>query len=40
MLVPGLAPYDAVSNDTLGMTAALRALGHEVAVFAPHSRDV
>jgi glycosyltransferase involved in cell wall biosynthesis len=40
MLVPGLAPYDAVSNDTLGMTAALRALGHEVAVFAPHARDV
>jgi len=40
MLVPGLAPYDAVSNDTLGMTAALRALGHEIAVFAPHSRDV
>ena len=40
MLVPGLAPYDAVSNDTLGMTAALRALGHEVTVFAPHARDV
>jgi glycosyltransferase involved in cell wall biosynthesis len=40
MLVPGLAPYDAVSNDTLGMTAALRAQGHEVAVFAPHWRDV
>jgi glycosyltransferase involved in cell wall biosynthesis len=40
MLVPGIAPYDAVSNDTLGMTAALRALGHEVAVFAPHARDV
>jgi glycosyltransferase involved in cell wall biosynthesis len=40
MLVPGLAPYDAVSNDTLGMMAALRELGHEVAVFAPHARDV
>jgi glycosyltransferase involved in cell wall biosynthesis len=40
MLVPGIAPYDAVSNDTLGMTAALRALGHEAAVFAPHARDV
>lgn len=40
MLVPGLAPYDAVSNDTLGMTAALRALGHEVALFAPHARDI
>ena len=40
MLVPGLAPYDAVSNDTLGMTAALRGLGHEVALFAPHARDI
>ncbi|HEY0232370.1 MAG TPA: glycosyltransferase family 4 protein [Dokdonella sp.] len=40
MLVPGLAPFDAVSNDTLGMTAALRRRGHEVAVFAPHARGV
>lgn len=40
VLVPGLAPHDAVSNDTLGMTAALRRLGHEVALFAPHARGV
>ncbi|MET0226841.1 MAG: glycosyltransferase family 4 protein [Dokdonella sp.] len=40
VLVPGLAAHDAVSNDTLGMTAALRRLGHEVAVFAPHARGV
>ncbi len=40
VLVPGLAPHDAVSNDALGMTTALRALGHEVAVFAPHARGV
>ncbi|MEP7044317.1 MAG: glycosyltransferase family 4 protein [Dokdonella sp.] len=40
VLVPGLARHDAVSNDTLGMTAALRRLGHEVAVFAPHARGV
>ena len=40
MLVPGLAPHDAVSNDALGMTAALRDLGHEVALFAPHARGV
>jgi len=40
VLVPGLARYDAVSNDTLGMTAALRRLGHEVAVFAPHARGI
>ncbi|MBO9661405.1 glycosyltransferase family 4 protein [Dokdonella sp.] len=40
MLVPGLAPHDAVSNDTLGMTRALRAQGHEVVVFAPHARGV
>lgn len=40
MLVPGLAPHDAVSNDTLGMTRALRTQGHEVAVFAPHARGV
>jgi len=40
ILVPGLAPYDAVSNDTLGMTAALRALGHEVALFAPHAQGI
>ncbi len=40
MLVPGLAPHDAVSNDTLGMTRALRAQGHEVALFAPHARGV
>jgi glycosyltransferase involved in cell wall biosynthesis len=40
MLVPGLAPHDAVSNDTLGMTATLRSLGHEVALFAPHARGV
>ena len=35
MLVPGIGPYDAVSNDAVGMTDALRALGHEVALFAP-----
>jgi glycosyltransferase involved in cell wall biosynthesis len=40
MLVPGLAPYDAVSNDTLGMTAALRTLGHEVALFAPQAKGI
>lgn len=40
MLVPGLAPHDAVSNDTLGMTRALRAHGHDVALFAPHARGV
>ena len=40
MLVPGLAPHDAVSNDALGMTTALRSLGHEVALFAPHARGV
>ena len=40
VLVPGLAPHDAVSNDTLGMAAALRRLGHEVALFAPHARGV
>lgn len=40
VLVPGLAPHDAVSNDTLGMTAALRRLGHEVALFAPHARGI
>lgn len=40
MLAPGLAPHDAVSNDVRGMTAALRANGHEVAVFAPHARGM
>lgn len=40
MLVPGLAPHDAVSNDALGMTAVLRRLGHEVALFANHARGV
>jgi glycosyltransferase involved in cell wall biosynthesis len=40
ILIPGLTPHDAVSNDTLGMTAALRQLGHEVAVFAQHARGV
>ena len=40
MLVPGLAPYDAVSNDSLGMTAALRAFGHEVALFAPQAKEI
>lgn len=40
MLVPGLAPHDAVSNDVRGMTAALRDLGHEVALFAPHARGI
>lgn len=33
-LVPGVHPHDAVSNDSLRMTAALRAAGHEVAMFA------
>ena len=40
MLVPGLAPHDAVSNDVIGMTAVLRADGHEVALFAPHAQCV
>ena len=40
ILVPGLAPHDAVSNDALGMTVVLRELGHEVALFAQHSRGV
>ncbi|MBC6941286.1 MAG: glycosyltransferase [Xanthomonadales bacterium] len=40
MLVPGLAPHDAVSNDARGMAGALRALGHEVALFAPHARGI
>lgn len=40
VLVPGLTPHDAVSNDALGMTTALRQLGHEVALFAPHARGV
>jgi glycosyltransferase involved in cell wall biosynthesis len=40
VLIPGLASHDAVSNDALGMTAALRELGHEVALFAPHARGV
>lgn len=40
MLVPGLAPHDAVSNDALGMTAALRAQGHEVALFSPSVRGI
>ncbi|MCW5578350.1 MAG: glycosyltransferase family 4 protein [Dokdonella sp.] len=40
MLAPGLAPHDAVSNDALGMCAALRAAGHEVSLFAPHARGI
>ena len=40
ILVPSLAPYDAVSNDTLGMTAALRAAGHEVQLFAPIAKGI
>ena len=40
VLVPGLAPHDAVSNDTLGICAALRRRGDEVAVFAPNARGV
>lgn len=40
MLVPGLRPHDAVSNDVRGMSAALREDGHEVAVFAPHAQGV
>lgn len=40
MLVPGLRPHDAVSNDVRGMTAVLRGDGHEVAVFAPHAQGV
>lgn len=40
VLAPGLVPHDAVSNDALGMAAALRRLGHEVALFAPHARAV
>ncbi len=40
VLVPGLTPHDAVSNDTLGLTAALRQFGHEVAVFAQHASGV
>src|SRR5690348_9325374 len=40
MLLPGLAPYDAVSNDALGMTAALRTFGHDVVLFALHAKDI
>lgn len=40
MLVPGLSRHDAVSNDALGMTAALREQGHEVVVFAMHATGV
>ncbi|HEY0178297.1 MAG TPA: glycosyltransferase [Dokdonella sp.] len=40
VLVPALAAHDAVSNDALGIGAALRRFGHEVAVFAPHARGV
>lgn len=40
MLVPGLSPHDAISNDARGMTAALRRLGHEVTLFAQHARGV
>lgn len=40
MLVPGLAPHDAVSNDVRGMASALRESGHEVALFAPHARGI
>jgi glycosyltransferase involved in cell wall biosynthesis len=40
MLLPGLAPYDAVSNDALSMTAALRTFGHDVALFALHAKDI
>jgi glycosyltransferase involved in cell wall biosynthesis len=40
MLVPGLSPHDAVSNDVRQMAAVLRADGHEVGLFAPHSRGI
>lgn len=40
VLVPGFAPHDAVSNDALGMAAVLRELGHEVGLFAQHSRGI
>jgi len=40
VLVPGLAPHDAISNDALGMAAALRRGGHEVALFAGHTRGI
>lgn len=40
MLAPGLAPHDAVSNDVRGMTAALRCVGNEVALFAPHASGI
>ena len=40
VLAPGLIPHDAVSNDALGMAAALRRLGHEVGLYAPHARGV
>lgn len=40
MLVPGLSPHDAISNDTRRMAAALRSDGYEVALFAQHARGV
>jgi glycosyltransferase involved in cell wall biosynthesis len=40
MLVPGLSPHDAVSNDVRQMAAVLRTDGHEVGLFAPHSRGI
>jgi len=40
MLVPGLSPHDAVSNDARGMAAVLRGDGHEVTLFAPHARGI
>lgn len=40
MLIPGLSPHDAVSNDARGMAAALRHDGHEVAMFALEVRGI
>lgn len=40
MLVPGLRRHDAVSNDVRGMSAALRAYGHEVGLFALEAQGI
>lgn len=39
-IVPGLRPHDAVSTDSLRMTAVLRAAGHEVTTFAWQAEGV
>jgi len=40
ILTPGLSAHDAVSNDARGMAHALRADGHEVALFARSAHGV